>query len=476
MDDPTYTRLKRQKGETFAQTIRNHHSGILEIPDLDLIVRHAGKDAEPLLPYLKSLLSSNDDAPVAETRDPFVLLEEAGYDAFYADTLEKQNGIEHYFTPDELLCTFNDASRYIDFHIVHAVKRGAASLKRTDFNGTEDRQDPYGTSVISIQISKKGGFIKITNRYNHAVSHGDNTFGSNPNKIAPGLSRSLKNYFNVDFSIPAAPLPEGFVSVGNQVFKYHTERNNVYYGDQAWVQNGTIHAVDRSRGDALFDGFLFDNKTKTLKSVDSRYMDSFAEDFNRAYGGNPGLFVRKGNLMLNDEILIGAEESRMNTLYLPEVTTMGDDCLHHAQFLTHFVAPMLETVGVSFLGKARALEHFSASVLKTAGNGFLRNAVALRCFDVPMLTVMGNCCLEGALVLTHLEVPALVRMGCYCLENVPALRHFSAPALTGMGQECLSRAPALERVDIPALTEAGFDCLTHSPMLSWDLMPPVLAM
>ena len=90
-----YKKLKKQKGERFAQTIRNFHNGILEIPDLDVIVRYAGREAEPLLPYLMSLLATNDDkvdeAPAPA--NPFDLLEQAGYDAFYADTLEKKNSI-----------------------------------------------------------------------------------------------------------------------------------------------------------------------------------------------------------------------------------------------------------------------------------------------------------------------------------------------------------------------------------------------
>ncbi|PJB72690.1 MAG: hypothetical protein CO093_02485 [Alphaproteobacteria bacterium CG_4_9_14_3_um_filter_47_13] len=59
-----YKKLKKQNGEKFSQTLRNFHNGILEIPDLDVILRHAGReaqDAELLLPYLMSLLASNDD-------------------------------------------------------------------------------------------------------------------------------------------------------------------------------------------------------------------------------------------------------------------------------------------------------------------------------------------------------------------------------------------------------------------------------
>ena len=99
MTDAIYKKLKKKNGETFARTLRNFHSGLLAVPDIDVIVRHAGRDAKGLLPYLMTLMAANDDEPqpVHEPRDPFVLLDEAGYDAFHADTLRKQNSIKRHF-------------------------------------------------------------------------------------------------------------------------------------------------------------------------------------------------------------------------------------------------------------------------------------------------------------------------------------------------------------------------------------------
>ena len=102
MSDKVYKKIKRQNGEQFARTLRDHHNGLLEIENIIDIVKHAGRDAEPLLPYLMSLLASNDDvAPEPELRNPFELLSEAGYNAFHADTLEKQNSIASHFRQGE---------------------------------------------------------------------------------------------------------------------------------------------------------------------------------------------------------------------------------------------------------------------------------------------------------------------------------------------------------------------------------------
>jgi len=414
-----YNKLKKQNGEKFAQTIRNFHNGILEIPDIDVVLRHAGRDAEPLLPYLMSLLSSNDDTIAPVSQAPLALLDQAGYKALHADTLEKQNSIKHHFKKGELLCTFNDNARYKNYHIIHAVKKDVDTILRENFNGKEKREDAYGTSVISIQILKKGGFISIKNRYNHSVPNCDNTFNSNPDNIIQGLSGALKEYFNVDFSATQSQFPEGFILIGNQVFKYHQEMNNVYYGDQAWVKNGTIHTVDKSVGDALFDGFLFDNKKKLLKKIDSESTDSFADDFNQCYGGKRALTVKNGSLLLDGEVLIGAKNSRIKSIYLPTLTTMSNNFLNCARALTHFAVPALNTMGHSCLFRTPALDNFEAPVLHTMGNDSLFVTESLKNFKAPALQMMGDRCLYFSRVLIHFEAPLLKNIPSYLKYYVP---------------------------------------------------------
>ncbi|MEC7702984.1 MAG: leucine-rich repeat protein [Pseudomonadota bacterium] len=490
-----YKKLKKQNGETFAQTIRNHHNGLLEIEDLDVIVRHAGRDAEPLLPYLMSLLAANDDnTPTTTETDPFVLLEQAGYDAFHADTLEKQNSIKHYFKPHELLCTFNDHARYKSYHIVHAVKKNIDTIKREDFNGHEKRQDAYGTSVISIQMLKNGGFISIKNRYNHSVSGCDHTFNSNPDNIIKGLSAALKERFNVDFSAINDDFPKGFVLINEKIFKYNTEEHNIYYGDQTYALNGNIYTVNRSDGDALFNGFRFDNKTKTLIKIDTERSDSFADDFNRVYGGDSNLHVDKsGNLKLNNDILIGAENSQIKTLYLPGLTTMhnnclcytnslthfnapdlktlGEGCLHHAKSLTYFNAPKLKSMGDDCLYYAYELTHFNALKLRHIANRCLHYVLALKQFDAPYLKTMGRDCLYSADSLTQLNAPKLKTARDYCLHSADSLTYFNAPNLQSVGHNVLHRAKALIHFHAPHLSTIGENCLVHTAALSNPYVP-----
>ena len=114
--------IKKQNGEKFAKAIRSYDSGIFDIPNLDHIVRYAGREAEPIMNYLVSLKDIQIKSQETH-KDPIELLRQAGYDAYYADTLQKQNAIRKYFKKGEELCTFGDAHRFEKYHIINAVKK-----------------------------------------------------------------------------------------------------------------------------------------------------------------------------------------------------------------------------------------------------------------------------------------------------------------------------------------------------------------
>ncbi len=132
-----YEQIKKQNGESFAKAIRNYNDGIFEVSGIMDIVKYAGRDANPILLFLNSLRKiETDESPT--TLDPFELLDKAGYNAYYADTLKKQNAIKKYFQSYEVLCTFNDNTRYKRYYIVNAVKKNVKDIKRKDFKGKEN--------------------------------------------------------------------------------------------------------------------------------------------------------------------------------------------------------------------------------------------------------------------------------------------------------------------------------------------------
>ncbi len=466
MSNSVYKKLKKQNGERFAQTLRDFHNGLLEIPDIVEIARHAGRNAEPLLPYFMSLMTANDNPAPDVPGNPFTLLDQAGYDAFYADTLEKQNSIRSYFKKGELLCTFNDSARYKNYYIVHAIKKDVDNIDRKEFDGQEERQDKYGTSVISIQMSKDGGFISIKNRYNHTVSGCDNTFNSNPDNIITGLTNSLKAYFNVDFSATDAPLPDNFVAMGERVFKYSYEAGNIYYADQAWATGGRIHTVNKRNGDALFDEFLFDNKTKMFTNIDPNSNDSFVHDFNKYYGGNQSLKVKNGNLTLNGDILIGAEASRITTINLPEIKAIKDNFLRYASSLTSVTMNNLETMRDECFKDAKSLTSVTMNNLKSMRNRCFVIAESLTSVTMNNLETMGDGCFKDARSLTSVTMNNLETMGDKCFMNAQSLTSVTMNNLKYMGNECFRSAGSLTSVTVNNLETMKDECFRSAGSLT----------
>lgn len=82
-------------------------------------------------------------------------------------------------------------------HVFFAIKTNVDSIQRKHFLNPE-RQDEYGTSVISIQFTKdESCTLSIKNRYNHRVINCDATFSNNLDNIIPGLTRSFEKYYGL---------------------------------------------------------------------------------------------------------------------------------------------------------------------------------------------------------------------------------------------------------------------------------------
>ena len=253
-----YDIIKKQNGEHFAKAIRNYDNGIFDIPNIDKIVKYAGRDAEPIMNYLVALKQIKIQE-MSVHMDPITLLSKAGYNAYVADTLEKQNAIKKYYAPGEELCTFRDNGRFKNYYIINAVRKDVDKIKRS---AHPSRDDKYGTSVISIQILKTGGFISIKNRYNHTVQNCDNTLDSNPDNIILGLSDAIKHHFNVDFSSQHVPLPNHYISIHGQICRYNSEIENIYFGEDFYARDGQIYEIDKNSEIMIGNGILFDIKQK----------------------------------------------------------------------------------------------------------------------------------------------------------------------------------------------------------------------
>lgn len=523
-DKSVYEIIKKQNGEAFAKAIRNFDNGIFEVDDLPKIVRHAGRNALPLLNYLESLKQINiQELDPFLIEDPFTLLKRAGYDAFYADSLEKQNSIMDYYADMEALCTFRDFRRFEEYHIIHCIKEGAGNLKRRDFEHP-DRQDEYGTSVISIQILKTGGFISIKNRYNHSVDVPDNTFNSNPDNIIAGLSASLKQYFNVDFASQPVELEKDFIVVDGLIYAYHIEADNAYFGENYYIVNDEVHFINPDY-QMIVDNFIIDfQQNKLVMPIGGRYLfepeDALFYLFQKEMNGKK-LTRRKEkdvvSVYADNELILKARKGGLIYCDLKQATSCDDSIFVHHPTIEEVRLENIEYIYTYSFKKCPKLRRVLASNCKTVGAHSFSSLPLLSDIDLQSVVEIENNCFKqldslkdasffelqiiggGSFrdlpVLKRMRTPNLIYLGSnsvvhnpklsdidfsklnvlqgFNLSKCSSLRDVSLKNLEVMGDNCLSGNDLMQSVSLPCVQEVKSKSLSGNPLLKSASMPLV---
>lgn len=216
-------------------------------------------------------------------KDPYELARSVGYELTgpFKSTGEFVSLDKQDFRPDERICTFNNPSeRLNDYHILwlrHAevsdilpadmltadnlsqpwktylktIGRYDENSDRYDLSGLRPaRDDPYGTSSMSVQISRQGSHVSIKNRYNHTVGNPDNTLDSDLDNVAYGLKCAVYSAVGREDLIhkTKVALAEGYIADNEGgIHRYRYEEDNVYYGEYEYINNGIVTTVDRGK-------------------------------------------------------------------------------------------------------------------------------------------------------------------------------------------------------------------------------------
>ena len=462
-----FKKIKKQNGERFAKAIRAYDNGIFDIENLDQIVKYAGRDAEPIMDYLISL-KGIEIAEHTVSKTPLQLLDEAGYDAYYADAetlrdLANRRVINNYAERGEKLCTFGDAHRFERYYIINAVRKDVDEIRREDFPNPE-REDKYGTSVLSIQVLKTGGFISIKNRYNHTVQNPDNTLNSNPDNIIPGLSMAIKQHFNVDFSAQKAYLPRGYTYINDKLIKYEREENNIYVSDSFYVKDGEVTELNKDYQEMIEHRFILDKKNSTITDI-CGIDDSFVQVLQNEIASKK-ISVSKDKESDTTKILVDGQElctmqsGKITYLNLWETTELPDN------FLSKF--------------KLDSLQALNAPKLKRIGNNSF-NSVDFK-MNLPELEEIGDRSFCNNYTYVDLDMPTLKKVGQEtlshwsapedyafdCLEEVgdfslSCIKASSFPKLKKVGHNfCSMSLRYAETLYVPELEEVGKDCFCNA--------------
>ena len=457
-----YAQIKKQNGEAFAQEIRRFHNGIFELPNLKNVVKFAGRDAKPILDYLLFLKQKSENKNTTEeilAEDPFELLEKAGYNAYVADTFKKQNAIRKYFADDERLCTFDDPYRYQKYYIINAIKENVDQIKRENFKHPK-REDEYGTSVISIQISKRRGAVSIKNRYNHTVNNPDNTFDSNPDNIIPGLSKALEHYFNILMHPEdALDLPDNYIVLNNQLIHYTEEWQDVYFGDHYYVKDDILHELHQDY-QIMADNFIIDLKNKEISSPLPYSHDSFPDVLNAEIKGKKLALTcddENNHYLFADNVQIMKINSQheITELYLPTAKEIPDCFLINNKALETFSAPNMLYINNEFLPNNKECHSLYLPKVLEIGDHFLEDTTKLSGLDLPSVQEIGDYFLYENNNCTSLNLPNVQIIGCHFLNYNHLLKELNAPKLETIGDDFLRHNQYLEKIDLPSVRRIG---------------------
>jgi len=468
-----YKKLKKQNGEGVAHVMRS--AVLLDVPNIVHILEFAGNnpdEVKQLVPVIREIYKTQQESPYHTDKNPMELLNDAGYDAFVVDSLEKQNSIKKYFRPGEELCTFNDPTRYEDYYMIHAVKRGAENIKPAT---NPERQDEYGTSVISIQIAKTGGFISIKNRYNHTVNDPDATFNNNPDKIIHGLTDSLKKFFHVDFNASENPLPDNFRMVNDQFVRYNYEIDNIYFGSDYYFSGSRITKLNKDY-EVMLDYFILDKRSGTVRSVINNRFDCARDVFNHVFQ-NKKILVKldkeHSQIFADDVHIATVCDGKIIKLNLPGIDVVGDYFLEYNKALKSIELPNATKIGYNFLSLNKVLTSIELPNTTEIGGSFLCYNEALKSIELPNATEIGAGFLRYNKVLTSIELPNVTEIGYNFLQDNRALKSIELPNATKIGYNFLGANKVLTSIELPNATTIGDNFLYYNQALTSIELPNV---
>ena len=466
--------------------------------------------------YIYNQVDVENDYEEIVSKRPEELLKEAGYILYECHSEEEIQSFKKYYAPGEALCTFR-GGRLDKCFVFFAVKENVDEIKRENYTKPQ-RQDEYGTSVISIQFTRDNSHtLSIKNRYNHTVNNPDSTFGNNLDNIIPGLTNSFDKYYGLhqshlqnSFEIP------GYVRANDgKYYKYNYEINNIYYCENnVIIDNFEVKEYPHEQYIVL-DYFILDLKNKLIQRYwnDMELEDSFPNTIGTIKDikiendkDNKNILIKtddsdevdviitldknnrivelKNNKVKRIENYFLVSNTSLTSLELPNVTSISNLFLGNNNSLTSIKLPNATSIGDHFLNSNNSLISLELPNVTSIGDYFLDSNNSLISLELPNVTSIGDYFLNSNNSLISLELPNVTSIGDYFLDsnnslislelpNVKSIgKHFlysnkllasiKLPIVTSISDYFLYRNNSLTRIELPNATSIGYNCCANS--------------
>lgn len=295
MADQNYEIYKKAFGESTARLIRkNYPEGLENRGFFDYIsqkcktktnAKNVLSNLENLLYVKNSYLNEHKHGQESKNEEKLDdILEEADYNYKIITDVAELIDFKKYYSSDEVLCTYNNPKdRLNNYHMIVLSKNDLDKIKR---NKNPEREDEYSTSLLNIQIHKKFNNVSIKSRYNHNVNNPDATYLNNLNKIADGLAEAIEKKLGIKINNKnSVEIPDNLKLAEDFIINYWIERNNVYVGEDVYVDNDQINWIDPNK-ELIVDQFLINFKEKTVKDLLRTDKYFLKEDLERALKEN----------------------------------------------------------------------------------------------------------------------------------------------------------------------------------------------
>ncbi len=529
--------IKKKYGEKMMHFCRDYFATILETdglllkllldnfePSHDLYEDIINQNKEDKFKnYIYTFVDVEKNNEIKVIKNPKELLSEVGYDLYECKCEEDIQKFKKYYAKGEELCTFN-GGRLDRCYVFFAVKKNISEIKREDYPNPE-RQDAYGTSVISIQFTKdKTHTLSIKNRYNHHVNNPDSTFSNNLDNIVEGLTESFSEYYGLiqQHSNGKFELKDYVRANDGKFYKYNLEIDNVYYcPNNIIIDNFGVKRYDKEKY-LIFDYFILNLETKKIKKL-IRENDSFIhslgkikkititnrKDYKELLIYNEDGFIITINLdkdnniiMVDNPYIKGIKENylfynrkcqkiylsnverisynfmpdnndSLEEIFLPKCETIGDDFLCFNNKLKSIYLPNVTFIGNDFLCSNEKIKSVSLPKCREIGDNFLYYDFTCEKMDMPMLEKVGTNFMAENGKLETINFPSLVSIGDDFLYDNDKIKTMYLPNVSYIGNNFLYQNILIEDVSLPKCIEVK-DGFLHSNKMCKKLDMPML--
>mgnify|MGYP000027290511 CR=1 FL=1 len=399
--------------------------------------------------------SLKKESPINTNKTAKELLKIAGYSLYICHNEKEIQRFKKYYAKGEELCTFK-TERLNDCYVFFAIKNNASSLKRYTFKNP-DRQDEYGTSVISIQFTKDGCYtLSIKNRYNDTVKDADATFSNNLDNIIPGLTQAfykdyglIQRYENKEFT-----LPDYVLALDGKYYKYNYKINNIYYcQNNIIIDNYQVKKITNQEY-LLVDYFIINLRTKkdSDKNIITLYDPTIEDTFPDTIKNVKKITI--DSLPEGKRIIITTSTNRivLTTDKRSRITSLINNSLTHIED--------------NFLYRNNVLKNISLQNIKQVGNNFLKFNKDLKEASFPKLENAKDNFIYYNQKMTSIHLPLLKSTGSNFLYCNTELKEIDLSSLENIGLGCLFFNQKLKKINLPNLQEADVTFLARNKLLS----------